>query len=104
MRPVAFGVTANRSDILRYGLEPGPVAIRYTLTYELQQARIAEAMTIEEFNSLPGTPAWCTPDKPYSKSHALMLYRLGERIPAVAQDANRREQARHAAVRRARGR
>lgn len=80
------------------------MAIRYTLQFELQQARIAEGLTAKEFEALPGTPAWCTAENPYSKSHALMRYRLGERIPAVAQDANRREQARHAAIRRARGR
>lgn len=86
---------ADGSPITDYNFRPSVTTITYTLAYEEQQARIYAGMSINEYEALPGTPMWIKPNiGGYSKSHIVVLYRLSNTIPAVAQDASAREMER----------
>jgi hypothetical protein len=72
------------------------------MAYELEQARLYAGLSAAEFDALPGTPAWAKGSDWRTKSHILILYRMSNAIPAVAQDAANRELERQSKVRRPR--
>ena len=91
---------ANGEPIDEYHIQPGPVKITYTLAFEEEQARISEGLSYEDYEALPGTSRWITDTGlQRSKCHVLMRYRISLQIPAVAQDAQHKEQQRQAAIR-----
>lgn len=94
-------MTANGSPIEDYHFRPSAATITYTLAYEEEQARIYSGMSTSEYDSLPGTPMWINPAiGGRSKCHILVLFRMSNTIPAVANDAASREMERDAKRRR----
>lgn len=86
-------MTANGSPIDDYALKPTAATITYTMAFEQEQARIWAGMSYEAYDALPGTPMWLDPLKGgRSKCHIIMVYRMQQYIPAVAQDAQVRQQ------------
>lgn len=67
--------------------------ISYTPAYELEQSRILAGVSIEDYENLPGNPDWCLPGQ-RSKAHLLVFWRMSQRIPAVASDAQIRKMER----------
>lgn len=99
--PIPFGVTANGSPIDDYHFRPAAATITYTLAFEEEQARVYAGLGITEYDALPGTPMWIDPDVGgRSKCHILILYRMQQYIPAVAQDAQNAKMERDAKRRR----
>jgi hypothetical protein len=85
-------VKSNGQPITEYSFRPAAASITYTLAFEEEQARIAAGMSITEYDQLPGTPMWTDPVQGgRSKCHIVMLYRMAQYIPAVAQDASARK-------------
>lgn len=75
-------MTANGSPIERYSLGNSPVTIRYSLAFELEEARAAAGLSRAEFDALPGVPGWG-----WSKSDAVVWYRYHKLVPTVAEHA-----------------
>lgn len=93
-------MTANGSPIEDYSYRPAVASITYTIAYELEQARLFAGITAGEFDVMPGVPEWCTDATGWrSKCHILILYRMSNSIPAVAQDASNRETERQSKMR-----
>lgn len=89
------------NPISDYRYRPQVATITYTLAYELEQARLFAGLTASEFDRMPGTPEWCTEATGWrSKCHILMLYRMSNNIPAVAQDAAAKDMERQSKLRR----
>lgn len=95
-------MTANGNPIGDYSFRPSAATITYTLAYEEECARIYAGMTPAEYDNLAGTPQWVNADAGQSRSkcHIIVLYRMSNTIPAVAQDASAREMERNASRRR----
>ena len=76
------------NPIDEYVYRPQVATISYTIAYELEQARLYAGVTSAEFDSMPGSPEWCTEATGWrSKCHVLVLYRMSTAIPAAANDA-----------------
>lgn len=83
---------ANGEPIRDYHFRPAAATITYTMAYEQEQARIYAGMSVAEYDALPGTSAWIDPEiGGRSKSDLVMLYRMSNTIPAVANDAATRQ-------------
>ncbi len=69
-------------------MERSALNVTYSLAFEEVQARVEMGLTPEQYEALPGTPAWVDPDNPtLSKCDVLAWYRLSKLIPAVMQAA-----------------
>lgn len=89
------------SPIEDYHYRPQITTITYSLDYELEQARLFAGLTASEFDKMPGSPEWCNEQSGWrSKAHILVLYRMHNNIPAVAQDAANKEMERQSKMRR----
>lgn len=87
--PHPFAVQANGAPISEYRFRPAAATISFTLAYEEEQARIYAGMSTAEYDGLPGTPMWVDPESGgRCKSDVLILYRMQQYIPAVANDAH----------------
>lgn len=85
-------MTAQGRPIQDYSFRPAAATITYTLAYEEEQARIAAGMSITDYDALPGSPMWINPETGgRSKCHIILLYRMAQYIPAVANDAQARK-------------
>ena len=80
-------MTANGRTIRDYPLPKASVAIRYSIEFEEQEARIFAGMSLQEFNRMPGTPEWCDDMNPLSKADVVVLYRMHGLIGAVQEHA-----------------
>lgn len=89
------------NPIDEYHYRPQVASITYTINYELEQARLFAGLTAAEFDATPGSPEWCTEVTGWrSKCHILMLYRMSNAIPAVANDAAAKDMERQSKSRR----
>lgn len=75
-------MTANNSPIERYSLGNSPVTIRYSLAFEIEEARAAAGLSRAEFEALPGVPGWG-----WSKSDVVVWHRYHRLVKAVAEHA-----------------
>lgn len=88
-------MTANGDPIGDYSFRPSLATITYTLAYEEEQARIYAGMSTTEYDGLSGIPVWINPKTSgRSKCHIIVLFRMSNAIPAVAQDAVSRDMER----------
>ena len=90
-RKPSFQVSAENQLLEKYVLEKGPLQIGYNLAFELQEARQASGISVVEYEHLPGTPLWLTPDTSMSKCHLLVWFRKHKRIEAALNSAQIRE-------------
>lgn len=88
------------SPIEDYTYRPSAATITYSLAYELEQSRLFAGISASEFDVMPGTPEWCTELTGWrSKCHILILYRMSNAIPAVANDASIKQSERESKMR-----
>lgn len=76
--------------IAEYYIRPGPARIGYTLAFETFEALVAAGLKPDEFDALPGSPAWLRPGQFLSKCHVLMAYRMRRHIEAAGSEAQHR--------------
>lgn len=72
---------------MQYPLERPPINVTYSLAFEEYQSWVAMGLTLDEYNSLPGTPDWTDESHPLSKCDVIAWYRLSRRIDAVMSEA-----------------
>jgi hypothetical protein len=75
----------NRVPVQNHSIRKPIARIGFDLEYELQMARIAIGISIEEFQNMAGTQIWC-PNGELCKSELLVLYRLQNRTEAVTNE------------------
>lgn len=81
----------NQTDIWSYNPKPGPASFFYNLQFELQQARVAGGISVEEFDKMPGDHIWLVPGQDMCKADLLVWYRNMNRIKGVSDDIQQRE-------------
>jgi hypothetical protein len=92
-------VRLNGAPIDDYAIRAPAAMITTTLEFEEEQARIAAGLTMEAYGALPGIPVWCGAGE-RSKAHILIWYRMSQRIPAAANDAQARKMEREMKAKR----
>jgi hypothetical protein len=83
-------VKVNGSPADEYSFRPAAAQITYSITYELECARVYAGIPLLEWERMPGTRAWLV-EESRCKCDILILFRMSQFIPAAVSDAQARE-------------